>query len=91
MRRDRLRLACALEHEQLRENSDRLEIYGKGPHDLRQVKVVIEYEGQEETGSEEVRNLERVNGRVVGGPGACRQRVPDRNAWMTDRKTDFMR
>lgn len=91
MRRDRLRLACPLEHKQLREDGDRLEIYGKGPHDLGQGELVIEHEGKEETGSKEVLDLERVEGRVVGGPRACRQRVRDRNACRTDRKRDFMR
>lgn len=78
MQRNRLCLPCPLEHKQLRENSNRLEIYGKGPQYLRHGKAIIEYEGKEETGSKQVLDLERVNGWVMGGPTTrcvCRQRV----------------
>lgn len=68
MCRNRLRLARPLEHKQLRENSNRLEINGKSPHDLRQGEAVIEHEGKEDTGSEQVLDLECVNGWVVRGP-----------------------
>lgn len=94
MRRNRLRLACPLEHKQLRENSDRLQIYGEGPQYLRQGEAVIEYEGKEKTGSKQVLDLERVNGWVVGGATTrcvCRQRVSHGNPCMTNRKRNFMR
>ena len=94
MRRNGLRLACTLEHEQLRKNGDRLEIYGKCPQYLRHGEFVIEYERKEQTGSKQVLNLERVDGRVVRGatPGyVCRQRVRDGNSCVTDRKRNFMR
>lgn len=67
MRRNSLRLARPLEHKQLRKNSNRFEIYRKGPQHLRHGKLVIENEGEDKTGCKQVLDLERVNGRVVRG------------------------
>lgn len=75
VRRDRFRFASPLEQEQLWENGDGLEIYGKGPHNLHHSETVIEYEGKRETGSKQVLDLERVDGRVVGGAATRHQRV----------------
>jgi len=93
MCRNRFRLARPLEHKQLRENSDRLEIYGKSPHYLRQGEAVIEHKRKEKTGSEQVLDLECVNGWVVRGSveWVCRQRVPEGNTCATHRKRNFMR
>lgn len=41
----RLGLACPLQHEELREDRDRLEEDGKGPQNLGEVEVVVEHEG----------------------------------------------
>lgn len=54
MRGDSLGLACPLEHEQLRKNSDTLEPDGKGPGELKGRVGVVEDEGEEDYGGEEV-------------------------------------
>ena len=65
MRRDRLRLAGTLEHEQLREDGDRLDEDGEGPHDFGEAEVVVEDERQQHARPEQVLDAECVNGRVV--------------------------
>jgi hypothetical protein len=66
--RDCLRLACPLKHKQLREYSNCFEIYGEGPEDLGRFEVVVEYEGEDDTGSQKIFDLERVKGWVVCWP-----------------------
>ena len=89
MRRDRFRLACPLQHEQLRKNRNRLEIYGKSPQYLRHGKAVIDDERKQETGSEQILDLERVDGGVVCG--AMHGQRAQTHTWVTHRKRDFMR
>lgn len=68
MCRYRLRLARALQHEQLREYSDAFEEDGECPEDLDEVEFVVEEEGEEEGWAEEELDPEGVDGRVVRWP-----------------------
>lgn len=61
MRSDSFRLAGALEHEQLRKDSDGLEIDGEGPEDLCEGERIVEYEGEHQGRSEEVFKAEGVD------------------------------
>lgn len=65
MRCDCLRLARPLQHEELRENSNRLEEDGERPQNLREAELVVEDEGEDEAGADEVFNLEGINRGVV--------------------------
>jgi len=65
MCRNRLRLSSALEHEQLWEDCDGLKPDGEGPEDLGEVELVVEYEGEDKAGCEEIFDFEGVNGRVM--------------------------
>ncbi len=67
MCRNSLRLACPLEHKQLRENSDRLEENGERPKDFCEGKLIVEDEGEDNAGSDEVFNAEGIDRGVVGG------------------------
>jgi len=62
-----LSLACALKHEELGEDSNGLKPDGKGPQDLGEGESVVENEGEDEAGSEEVFNFECVDGGVMRG------------------------
>lgn len=65
MRRDRLCFSRALKHEQLGQNSHRLQPNGKWPQNFRKGELVVEEEGKDEAGSEDIFNLEGVDGRVM--------------------------
>ena len=43
---DGLRLARLADHEELREDGDRLEVDGEGPEDLEGAEVVVDEEGE---------------------------------------------
>ena len=68
MRRDGLGLAGALEEEQLGEDGDGLEEDGEGPQELGEGEPVVEEEGKECAGAQEVFDAERVYRRVVCWP-----------------------
>jgi hypothetical protein len=90
VRVDRVGLARALEHEQLREDGDGLEEDGEGPEDLHGREAVVEHERTERGGPDEVLDLERVDGRVVRRPGG-RQHAGGGAGGATDRKRVRMR
>lgn len=77
MRSDRLRLSRALQHEQLRHDSDRLQEDRERPKNFRDLEAVVEYEGEEDTGSNEVFDAEGVDGGVVCWPEAVFHEVED--------------
>jgi len=65
MGRNRLGLACTLEHEELRENGNALEVDAEAPEDLEQREAVVEYKSEQCAGAEEVLDAECVDARVV--------------------------
>jgi len=67
MRRDGLRLACALEHEKLREDSNSLQPDGERPENLGEPEAVVENEREDDAWREEVFDAEGVNGGIMGG------------------------
>lgn len=74
VRGNRLGLAGALEHEQLREDGDRLEPDAEGPEDLRQGVLVGPDQGEGCGGAKEVLDFEGVDVGVVGGfVGVCHE------------------
>lgn len=65
MGRDRLRLSGSREHEQLREDGDALEPDGEGPKDLGGDELVIEDQGQDGHGGEQVVQPEGIQRGIV--------------------------
>lgn len=66
MRGDSFRLACPLQHKELRQDCDRFEPDGEGPGELKGGVGVIEDEGEEDDGWDEVSEFEGVEGCVLG-------------------------
>ena len=64
--RNRLGLAGALQHEQLRQDGDALEPNRKGPHNLPEVVLVGQQDGENRRESQKVLHPEGVEPRVVG-------------------------
>lgn len=64
---DGLGLTGTLEHEELRKNGDRLEPDGEGPHDLPEVILVGQEDGECGGESKQVLDLEGVEPGIVGG------------------------
>ena len=62
---DVLRLARPLQHEQLRQDGDRLEEDGEGPQDFDGSKTIIEYESKDCGWPNKVFDSESVNSRVM--------------------------
>lgn len=67
MRRNRLRAARALQHEQLRQDRDALEPDAEGPQHFRRDVLVGEEDGEDGGAAEEVLDFEGVLVGVVGG------------------------
>ena len=65
VRRDRLCFPCTLEHEQLREDSDCLQPDRKWPGNFRKGELVVEEQGKEQAGSEDIFDFEGVNGWIM--------------------------
>ena len=65
MCRDCLRLTRPLQHEQLWKYCDTLEENGEGPHYFGERETIVEDEGKEGAGAEEVFNAECVDRGVV--------------------------
>lgn len=61
-------LACPLEHEELRQDSNRLEPDGERPCELKGRVLVVEDEGEQDDGRDEVCEAESVEGGVLCGP-----------------------
>lgn len=61
-----LRFTRPLEHEELREDSDGFKPDGEWPENLRDDKLVVEDERENEAGTKEVFDFEGVDGRVMG-------------------------
>ena len=61
MRRNRLRLARALEHEELGEDGDALEEDAEAPEDLGGGELVVEDEAEDDGGGDEVFDFEGVD------------------------------
>ena len=75
---DCLGLASALEHEELGEDGDALEVYREGPEDLEQVEpalAVVGEEGEHAARPEQVLEPERVDARVVCWPVRVRTKL----------------
>lgn len=68
MRGDGLRLARALEHEELGEDRRRLEENGEGPEQLGDREAVVEEQREHNAGAEQVLHAERVYRGVVCWP-----------------------
>ena len=71
MRRDGLRLARALEHEKLGEDSNSLQPNGERPENLGEPEGIVEDERKDDAWREEVFDAESVNGRVMGGSASA--------------------
>ena len=65
MSRDRFSLARPLQHKKLRQDSNCLQEDGERPEDLGEGEGVVEYEGQEEAGPDEVFDFECVDAGIV--------------------------
>jgi hypothetical protein len=68
MRRDSFCLARTLEHEELGENSNRLQPDRERPKDLRDPEFVVEDEREDDAGTEEVFDAEGIDRGVVRWP-----------------------
>lgn len=64
----RLRFTRPLEHEELREDSDGFKPDGEWPENLRDGKLVVENEREDEAGTKEVFDFKGVDRRVMGWP-----------------------
>lgn len=67
MRRDSLCLPCSLKHEELGEDGDGLQEDGERPENFCEGELVVEDEGKDKAGANEVFNAEGINGGVMGG------------------------
>ena len=65
MRRDGLSFTRALQEKQLRKDGDRLEENGERPRDLCECEAIVEDEGEQEGGSDQVLDFECVDRGVV--------------------------
>jgi hypothetical protein len=68
VRRDWFCFACALEDEELREDSNSLEEDGEGPGYFCDGVRVVEEEPENESGADKVLDTEGIDGRVVSWP-----------------------
>lgn len=80
MRCDGLCLAGPLQHEELGQNGHRLEIDTERPHDLHKVKVIVEEQCQNETGTHEVLQPDGVDGGIVRGTELDLHQIQDVDA-----------
>lgn len=82
MRRNGFRLARTLEHEELRENSNRLQPDRERPKDLGDREFIVEDEGEDDARSKKVFDAEGIDRGVVRWPVG----VPDSQKLVTCRE-----